>query len=87
MVGQLMKKTMKENIKTRVAILDSSNSTLYIEDVLEETIREYGGDIDTYIEENYNTTNCTWMVINSVQYISKDPDPICLDELIDKCNE
>ena len=71
MVGQLMKKTMKENIKTRVAILDSSNNTLYIEDVSEETIREYGGDIDTYIEENYNTTNCTWMVIDSACYIQR----------------
>lgn len=79
---------MKENTKTRVAVLDSSNSTLYIEDVLEETIREYGGDIDTYIEENYNTTNCTWMVIDSVCYIPKDsPDPICLDVLIDGCYE
>ena len=64
-----MKKTMKEN-STRVAIIDNSNSTLYIEDVSEEDIKEYGGDIDIYIEENYNTTNCTWAVINSIHLVN-----------------
>ena len=84
-----MKRTMKES-NTRVAIIDSSNSTLYIEDVSEEGIKEYGGDIDTYIEENYNTTNCTWQVITDVCYIpnaAADATPISLNELIDECYE
>lgn len=76
---------MKES-STRVAIIDSSNGTLYIEDISKETMKEYGGDIATYIGENYSMTNCNWSVINSACYIPQDsPDPICLDELIDEC--
>ena len=61
---------MKESNTTRVAIIDSSNNILYIEDVSEEDIKECGGDIDTYIEENYKTSNCTWAVINSIHLVN-----------------
>ena len=60
---------MKEN-KVRIAVIDSSTSTLHIEDVLEEDIKEYGGDIDTYVEENYDISNCTWQVINSIHLVN-----------------
>ena len=62
-----MKRTMKGSKITRIAIIENHKKA--IEDVSEETIKEYGGDIDTYVEENYDTSNCMWSVIDSVHLL------------------
>ena len=69
MAGMQMKRIMKGSKITRIAVIENHKKAVYIEDVSEETIKEYGGDIDTYVEENYDTSNCMWSVIDSVHLL------------------
>ena len=64
-----MKRTMKGSRITRIAVIENHKKAVYIEDVSEETIKEYGVDIDTYVEENYDTSNCVWSVVDSVHLL------------------
>ena len=81
-----MKRTMKEN-RTKVAIINATTNTLCIENVSEDDLKNYNGDIGSYIEDNYNTSNCNWQVITSICYFPT-PDfhgnPIYLNEIVDE---
>ena len=62
----------------RLAIIDHNEHRLYIEDVDEKTIEEYGGDEETYIEENYALEgHYSWDYIVDAEYFPlEDKDPI-----------
>ena len=62
----------------RIAIIDHTNHTLFVEDINEEILEgQYGGDEQMYIDDNYSLKDYSWDWITDVQYIPEfDKDPI-----------
>ena len=59
----------------RLAILDHANHKLYIEDVSEETLEQYGGEEEKYIEDNYEfDCDYSWDYIVEAEYLPNDND-------------
>ena len=61
----------------RIAIIDHNEHDLIIEDINEEVLeKEYGGDEQKYIDDNYDIENYSWDYITGSYYIDcEDPDP------------
>lgn len=63
----------------RIAIIDHTNHTLFVEDVNEEILEgQYGGDEQTYIDDNYTFEgDYSWDWITDAEYISEfEKDPV-----------
>lgn len=71
----------------KVAVIDHDSHTLYVEDINDEILqRQYGGDEQLYIGDNYSTENYSWDYIVDVQYFpegDKTPVEINFKELCD----
>jgi len=66
----------------RIAIIDHVEHELLIEDIDEYVLeKQYGGDEQAYIDDNYDLENYSWDWITDTYYISDegDPDPIEVD--------
>lgn len=60
----------------RIAIIDHTNHTLFVEDVNEEILEDqYGGDEQKYIDENYNLKDYSWDYIIDAQYFPESEKP------------
>ena len=63
----------------RIAIIDHNEHDLIIEDINEEVLeKEYGGDEQKYIDENYSLeANYSWDWITDTQYFPEgQSDPV-----------
>ena len=48
-------------VMRRIAIIDHTNHTLFVEDINEEILEgQYGGDEQIYIDDNYNLKEYSW---------------------------
>jgi hypothetical protein len=57
----------------RIAIIDHTNHTLFVEDINEEILEGlYGGDEQMYIDDNYSLDDCSWDWIIDTQYFSEN---------------
>jgi hypothetical protein len=48
----------------KIAIIDHNEHSLYVEEINEEVLeKEYGGDIQKYVDDNYGIENysCDWV--------------------------
>ena len=65
----------------RIAIIDHERHILYVEDISDETLEEYGGEEEAYIEDMYSSLNdYSWDYIKESYYIKQDTDdPIDID--------
>ena len=58
----------------RIAVI-TKNGTLFVEDVNEQTLKKYDGNMDAYIQDNYCIGEpYHWNYINSAQYIPNRDD-------------
>lgn len=71
----------------RIAIIDHTNHTLFVEDVNEEILEDqYGGDEQKYIDDNYNLKGYSWDWITDAEYFrefEKDPIEINFEDMGD----
>jgi hypothetical protein len=71
----------------RLAIINHTNHTLYVEDINEEILEgQYGGDEQLYIDENYNLEDYSWDYIIDAQYFpesEKTPIEINFEDIGD----
>jgi len=71
----------------RIAIIDHTHHTLFVEDVNEEILEgQYGGDLQLYIDDNYYIEDYSWDWITDSQYIpefEKDPIEINFEDIGD----
>lgn len=72
----------------RIAIIDHSAHTLYVEDIDEDVLEnDYNGDEQAYIDDNYTFEGeYSWDYIVDAEYIPvfyKDPIEIDFDEIGD----
>lgn len=57
-------------VMRRIAIIDYTNHTLFVEDINEEILEgQYGGDVQLYIDAHYYTENYSWDWIIDAEYI------------------
>ena len=65
----------------RIAIIDHTNHTLFVEDINEEILEgQYGGDEQIYIDDNYNLKEYSWDWITDAEQIPEfNKDPIEID--------
>ena len=57
----------------RIAIIDHNEHDLIIEDINEEVLeKQYGGDGQKYIEDNYDIENYSWDWITDSYYLPDD---------------
>ena len=57
----------------RIAIIDHNEHDLIIEDINEEVLeKEYGGDEQKYIDDNYDIENYSWNWIIDPYYLPND---------------
>ena len=70
----------------RLVIIDHANHTLFVDDVSEETLQQYGGEEEKYIEDNYTFDgDYSWDFITDAEYYPTDfesPLEIDFEELI-----
>ena len=53
----------------RLVIIDHATHTLYVDDVSEETLQQYGGEEEKYIEDNYTFDgDYSWDFITDAEY-------------------
>ena len=71
----------------RLAIINHTNHTLYVEDINDEILEsQYGGDEQLYIDENYNLEDYSWDYIIDAQYFpesEKTPIEINFEDIGD----
>jgi len=62
----------------RIAIIDHTNHTLFVEDINEEELKKkYEDDEQKYIEANYNLEDYSWDWITDAEYFPEfEKDPI-----------
>ena len=62
----------------RLAIIDHENHTLFVEDVNDDILEgQYGGDEESYIEDNYDLKEYAWdYIIDTEYYSEEDKTPI-----------
>ena len=59
----------------RIAIIDHNEHDLIIEDINEEVLeKEYGGDEQKYIDDNYDIENYSWDWITDSYYLPDNGD-------------
>lgn len=60
---------------TRIAILDHSTHTLYIEDIADEELEKFGGEEEAYIKDTYTFEGeFSWDFITGIEYIPEGFD-------------
>jgi len=65
----------------RIAIIDHDEHQLFVEDI-DETIlnRDYGGEEEAYIKDNYNLENFSWdYIVRTEYYPENGDDPMEVD--------
>lgn len=62
----------------RLAIIDHESHTLFVEDVNDDILEgQYGGDEESYIEDNYDLKEYTWdYIVDTEYYPEEDETPI-----------
>lgn len=62
----------------RLAILDHSTHALFVEDVNDDILEwQYGGEEESYIEDNYDLKEYSWdYIIDTEYYPEVDKTPI-----------
>lgn len=62
----------------RLAIIDHESHTLFVEDVNDDILEgQYGGDEESYIEDNYSLKEYAWDYIIDTEYLPEvDKTPI-----------
>ena len=59
----------------RLAIIDHSTHKLYVEDVDDEVLQQYGGEEEKYIEDMYNFEgDYSWDYIVEAEYLNENGD-------------
>lgn len=70
----------------RLAIIDYSTHTLFVEDVNDDILEgQYGGDEESYIEDNYDLKEYAWDYIIDTEYfpeVDKTPIEVEFTDLI-----
>lgn len=56
---------------TKIAIINHDEHRLYIEDVSDEELARYRGDIESYIISNYYLENYSWNYISDAVYMAE----------------
>ena len=59
----------------RLAILDHTEHRLYVEDVADSVIEQYGGE-EEYINDMYNMEDYSWEYITDALYLAPQEDPV-----------
>jgi hypothetical protein len=71
----------------RIAIINHTNHTLFVEDINEEILEgQYGGDEQMYIDNTYSLEDYSWDWIIDTQYIpefEKNPIEINFEDIGD----
>lgn len=71
----------------RIVVIDHKSHTLFVEDINNEILkRQYGGDEQLYIDDNYNLKDYSWDYIVDTQYLPenyKTPVEINFEDLCD----
>ena len=58
---------------TRIAIIDHDEHRLYVEDIPEDILeKQYGGDEQKYIDDNYDMENYSWDYITEGLFLPAD---------------
>ena len=65
----------------RIAILDHNEHRLYIEDVYDDMLNDYNGEIQAYIDDNYDVERYSWDYITEALYTPNDKDYDCTLEI------
>ena len=56
----------------RIAIIDHTTHTLFVEDINERILEgQYGGDEQMYIDDNYNLKDYSWDWITDAEYFTE----------------
>ena len=59
----------------RIAIIDHNEHVLMVEDIPEDILeKEYGGDEQRYIDDNYDLENYSWDYITDALYLPEVDD-------------
>ena len=59
----------------RIAIIDHDEHVLMVEDIPEDILeKEYGGDEQKYIDDNYDLENYSWDYITDALYLPEADD-------------
>ena len=60
---------------TRIVIIDHETHHAFIEDIPNDILESYKGDIEAYIKDNYTLNiSVSWDTINSISYIGENGD-------------
>ena len=70
----------------RIAIIDHNEHVLMVEDIPEDILeKEYGGDEQRYIDDNYDLENYSWDYITDAVYLPECNDGDFLDVNFNRC--
>lgn len=63
---------------TRIAIIDHDEHRLYVEDIPEDILeKQYGGDEQKYIDDNYDIENYSWDYITDGLFLPAGESDFC----------
>jgi hypothetical protein len=63
---------------TRIAIIDHDEHRLYVEDIPEDILeKQYGGDEQKYIDDNYDIENYSWDYITEGLFLPDGESDFC----------
>ena len=63
---------------TRIAIIDHDEHWLYVEDIPEDILeKQYGGDEQKYIDDNYDIENYSWDYITDGLFLPAGESDFC----------
>lgn len=63
---------------TRIAIIDHDSHQLYVEDIPEDILeKQYGGDEQKYIDDNYDIENYSWDYITEGLFLPAGESDFC----------
>jgi hypothetical protein len=63
---------------TRIAIIDHDEHRLYVEDIPEDILeKQYGGDEQKYIDDNYDIENYSWDYITEGLFLPAGESDFC----------
>lgn len=53
----------------RIVIIDHDNHRLYVEDIYDDMLQNYNGEVQSYIDDNYTLGLYSWDYIIDAEYI------------------
>ena len=63
---------------TRIAIIDHDEHRLYVEDIPDDILKkQYGGDEQKYIDDNYDMENYSWDYITEGLFLPAGESDFC----------